>query len=128
MPGIVRRGSPGWPSNKTGLLCLKLLHCDSSRKGIIVGGVKVTVRPTMDPVSLASRTLRGLESGDVVWERQRAAMPVIAVALRLVCEQRPDVRASKLEGSGEVLVCLSVDEDWSGVGYATGRKVTDGAA
>ncbi len=86
--------------------------------------MRFTVQPNADPVKLAAKTVAGLAKGDVVWERRRASMPVIVEALRRVRDARPDVRASKLEAAGEVLVCLSVSPgEWSGVGYATGRKV-----
>ena len=82
------------------------------------------MRPNADPAKLAARTLASLAKGDVMWERQRASMPVIAEALRQVRQAHPDVRVAKLEAPGEVLVCLSTSSgEWSGVGYATGRKV-----
>ena len=84
----------------------------------------MTVQPNADPVKLAAKTVAGLAKGDVVWERRRASMPVIAEALRMVLDARPDVRARKWEAPGEVLVCLSTSSgEWSAVGYATGRKV-----
>ena len=82
-----------------------------------------------DSSDLAERTIRCVGRGeDVVWVRNRRAMSVIAVTLGAVLEALPEVRASKLEGGGEVLVCLSMSAEWSGAGYATGRKVTGEAA
>jgi hypothetical protein len=89
--------------------------------------VRITIRPKTDPAVVAGKTVAALRRGDVVWERKRVSMPVIAAALQLVLAERPDVTWHKWESGGEVLVTFSVS-DSKAIAYATGRKVAGEAA
>lgn len=90
--------------------------------------MRITVRPNTDPARLANKTISALRLGDVVWERKRVSMPVIAAALQEVTRLRPDVEWHKWESDGEVLVTFSTAGEQSFVAYATGRKVPGEAA
>ena len=74
--------------------------------------MNIVVQRGTDPADLAARTLAGIDSTNVLWERRRSSMDVVVRAAQIVESERPGtVHAEKMD---------DVVQLWSD---STGREV-----